>query len=449
MQRKMMEVLQKWKADPNKKALLIKGARQVGKTYIVDRFGKENYRHYLRLDLMKEKNRSFFNNSTVSGMLMAITTAYPEFIPEKGQSLLFLDEIQQCPEAEMAMKDLVIDGRVDVIGSGSLLGIHYNPPESYPVGYVHEVMMYPMDFEEYLWAVGVSRDKTDIIRNHVARREPFEPSFYRVIHDYFRQYLIVGGMPRPVKVSIETGTMGQVIESLEDIVNGYRNDIYSYTSDRIRNEVRKLFDIVPYELSRPNKRLTFGDIEGKENVGLREYRDPLDWIEGSWFVTVVKRLRAVAKPLPSNVNNNLFKLYMLDTGVLIQMLGDGTRNAMMDDDLSVNEGAVAENLVCSMLVKNGVTPYYYERNKEMEIDFIAEIGSELCAIEVKSGKNRRAASLRKLRESDSGDQVTRWIKFEYGNIMVSQDGVEHYPLFCASFVDAIAGRREIVLRKES
>lgn len=446
MERKIMQTLLEWKADPLRKALLIKGARQVGKTYIVTEFGKRHYRNFLRLDLLKERNRSIFDVPSVDRIMMLITTAYPDFVPEKGETLLFLDEIQQCPNAEMAMKDLVLDGRMDVIGSGSLLGLHYNPPESYPVGSVREVMMHPMDFEEYLWALGMSKDNTDIIRDHVSRKEPFDPAFYRIMHDYFRQYLVVGGMPEPVKVSVETGVMGKVIEAQEMLISGYRNDIYSYSEDDIKNEVRRIFDLVPYELSRSNKRLMFTNIEDKGNVGLREYREPIDWLEGSWFVNTVPRLRAVARPLRKNINPSMFKMYLLDTGILVQILGDETRNAMMDDDLSVNEGAVAENVVCSMLVKNGIPPYYYEKNKEMEIDFIAVVGADLCAIEVKSGKNRKAASLKKLMTSDEGKQIQRWIKFEYGNIMVSQDGVEHYPLFCASFVDAICPKREIGLR---
>ncbi len=448
MERKMMAVLKDWKEDPDKKALLVKGARQIGKTYIIDEFGASQYENYVKLDMKNDTSlHEIFQTQDADSVIFRLTSVFREFHIEEGQSLVFIDEIQECPNAIMAMKPLVVDGRLHVIGSGSMLGVQYKPPKSYPVGYVHEIEMHALDFEEYLWALGMSHEQTDDIRKHVSERKPFDPFVLRVLKDYYRQYLIIGGMPEPVSLSLKKKGLAPVFESQDDIINGYRQDIAAYAKDEISVNVQHLFDLIPDELSRVNKRLYFKDIENKDNVGIREYQEPVDWLDGSRIANLCYRLNSIERPLKRNRSASIFKMYLLDTGLLVNMLGNTTRLAMTDDDISVNEGAVAENSVCEMLWKCGIHPYYYEKPGEVEIDFIAEIGKDLCAIEVKSGKKRRARSLKKLMALESGKNITRWIKFEYSNIMVTEDGVEHYPLFCAAFADSLSEVPEIKLSR--
>lgn len=345
-----------------------------------------------------------------------------------------------------ALKTLAESGIVDVVCCGSFPGLHERSPKGYPVGCVHKEEMHPMDFEEYLWAVGVSHEHTEDIRRHVRNREPFDPPILRTLEEYYRQYLIVGGMPLPVLRSVTSCNAGDFMEAQDDILDGYRRDIASYAGGK-KDNVLRLLEIVPMELGKPNKRLVFRDIDHRRNTGIREYRKPVQWIEGSRFVSICRRLRAIERPLKRNAMDSMLKMYMVDTGLLVRMFGRGTAEAMLRSDLSVNEGAIGENSVCQMLRACGIEPYYYEVDKEVEVDFIAEIGADLCAIEVKTGKKRRARSLKKLMELDAGKRVDRWMKFEYGNILFSDDGVEHYPLFCASFADLMVPEMDIVLKK--
>lgn len=226
-------------------------------------------------------------------------------------------------------------------------------------------------------------------------------------------------------------------------------DIIRCADRRVRDDALRLLDIVPVELGRRNKRLRYKDIDGVSNRGFREYREPIDWMVGSGLMTACRRLRGIDRPLSGSADRRLLRMYLMDTGLLVRTYGDSTVRAMMRKDLSVNEGAIAENSVCQMLTACGLKPYYYEVDKEVEVDFIAEIGAEICAIEVKSGKHRRARSLKKLMEMDSGKAVDRWIKFENGNIMVTDDGVEHYPLFCAAFADLLASKKVTPWRTSS
>ena len=436
MERKIEKVLEIWKNADQKKALMIKGARQVGKTYSISRFGENNYEYFLRLDLRDEEFEEGFWKGQSRDIIRRITRRYTDFRAERGKSLLFLDEIQDCPEAISALKTLANDVTMDVICSGSLLGLYEKSPKRYPVGYVHEEVMHPLDFEEYLWAIGMTHDQTEEIREHVSQKKPFDPPILHIIENYYRQYLIIGGMPEVVLKSCNSDNAGEYIKAQDDIINGYEQDILAYAGN-LKDDALKILRLVPTELGKPNKRLMFKDIDG-DNKGMREFREPIDWIEGSRFITVCRRLSAIDRPLKGHSRENMIKMYLVDTGLLIRMYGGNTVEAMLRNDLSVNEGAIAENSVCQMLHACGITPYYYEVDQEVEVDFICEIGTDICAMEVKSGKKRRARSLKKLMEIGSGKNVNRWIKFEYGNILMTDDGVEHYPLFCAAFADLLS-----------
>ncbi len=446
MERKITALLQKWKDSGDETALMVKGARQVGKTYIIDEFGTSNYDYYLKIDLRDERIDDDFWAGKQTELIQRITLRYPEFRVVKGKSLLFLDEIQDCPAAISALKALSKDRTLDVICSGSFLGLYEKSPKRYSVGYVHEITMHPMDFEEYLWALGLSHEQTESIGRHVRERKPFDPPVLHTIESYYRQYLIVGGMPLPVLKSVTSVNAGDYMDAQDDIINGYEQDILAYAEDA-KDDVLKLLRLVPTELGKTNKRLRFKDIDNEENRGIREYREPIDWIEGSRFVTVCRRLSAIERPLRRNSRESMLKMYMVDTGLLVRMYGGGTVEAMMRKDLSINEGAIGENSVCQMLTACGIYPFYYEVDKEVEVDFIAEIGSEIFAIEVKTGKKRRARSLKKMMEMDAGRNISRWVKFEYGNIMMTEDGVEHYPLFCAAFAGLLTSEAEVHLTR--
>lgn len=491
MRRKMMRTLLEWKDSPRKRGLVISGARQIGKTYIVREFGRSHYDHFLEFNFSDrpELKEIFSGDLTADSILREIGYRYPDFRPVGGRSLLFLDEIQMCDDARSAIKPLVADGRCDVIGSGSMLGVSglkrsereglywrrswikgergeyisrgdpvgdgTDPAEamerSYsegrdrvsPMGYETVVRMHPMDFEEYLWAIGFSEEQTSRIRRHIAEREPFTESSLHALLGYYRQYTVVGGMPEAVLASIESPD--RVARVQRDIRIGYEGDVMRYVPDDMRPGVIGCLDALPRNLKHPNMKLRFVDIEGRENTGWREYADPLTWLDASGMVTVCNGLTEPVRPLASNVGRG-FRMYMADSGVMMAMMEDADRLAVLEGGKGANMGNLTEHVVANMLEKCGVELYYYERNRtengstdRIEVDFVANLGPDLAAIEVKSGSNRRSSSLRKLMTDPrySMYRFDRFIKLEQGNIHVDQEGVEHYPLFAAAFADSM------------
>lgn len=494
MKRKMMDTLLRWKADPNKVGLVVSGARQTGKTYIISEFGEEEYDSFLTINFSTNPNAKeiFEGDLTADRIFEELGYRYPDFKPTKGRSLLFLDEIQMCDDARSAMKPLVEDGRCDVIASGSLLGVTglkrsekeglywrrswikgaageyvHESTETQadidPTAMVHErfqqgrervssmgyetlVRMYPMDFEEYLWALGFSERQTSDIRRHISEKVPFTESTLRSLFRYYRQYMIIGGMPAAVMQSLQSPE--GVLRVQRDIRSGYSEDILRYVPDDIKPGVIGCLDSIPRSLKRSSMKLRFVDIEGKENMGWREYADPLTWLDASGMVTVCNALTEPVRPLAFNVGR-AFKLYLADQGVLMAMLDDADRQAVLEGSGYANIGSLTEHMVANMLEKCGVELYYFERNKtengvtdRIEVDFVASLGMDLVAIEVKSGSNRRSSSLRKLMTDRRYEMYhfDRFVKLEQGNIHTDEDGVEHYPLFAAAFADSI-GRK--------
>ena len=499
MKRKMMRTLLKWKDTDNKPGLVISGARQVGKTYIIEEFGKREYEYFLTLNFSTnpESKDLFKGDVSADSILTEIGFRYPSFKAVKGRSLLFLDEIQLCDDARSAIKPLVNDGRCDVIASGSLLGVsglkrseeegrywkrswvkgaeweyiekesdseaETDPSEeskgSYtggrarvsPMGYEHMERMYPMDFEEYLWALGFTEVQTSEIRRHISERVPFTDPTLKTLFRLYRQYIIIGGMPAVVQQSLTSPD--EILRTQKDIRSGYVEDIMRYVPDDIRPGVIGCLDAVPRNLKHSSMKLRFVDIEGKENTGWREYADPLTWLDASGMVTVCNGLTEPVRPLPLNVGRS-FRMYMADQGVLMSMLEDADRLSILEGGKGVNMGNLTEHMVANMLEKCGIELYYFERNKtergvtdRIEVDFIVNIGADLAAVEIKSGSNRRSSSLRKLMSDQrySMYRFDRFIKLEEGNIFTDENGVEHYPLFAAAFADSMGNAPRIEL----
>lgn len=452
MERNITSELMKWKSDPNKVGLIVEGARQVGKTYIIREFGKKNYEHFLELNFHdRDKCKIFSDDRSAQSIIDRLSYLFNDFKVVKGKSLLFLDEIQDCPEAIMAIKPLVNDGRLDVIASGSMLGIHYRAPRSYPLGYTHVIRLNPMTFDEYLIAIGFDRGIIENIGDHVKTRTPFDRNILESLNSHFRQYVQIGGMPQAVKTYITGKDMNSVFSIHEDIINDYRKDIVAYSDKKFVGEITNAFNLIPLQLSRESKRFRFNDISDDTVGRFERLKEPLFWISGSRFINVCFCLNSIEHPLNAHIEQDKFKNYMGDTGLLMQMYGEDTRDAISMNDYSVNKGAIAENVVLQMILACNHPVFYYTKNEEkttdekkgdskpvrMEIDFITSLGSELVAIEVKSGKKRKAKSLKTLRETAYGKKVTRFIKFSEGNIHVDENGVEHYPMFCAAFVNSM------------
>lgn len=309
--------------------------------------------------------------------------------------------------------------------------------------------MHPMSFEEFLLSQGVNNDSIDDIRAHVKKMIPFGKGLLETIRTYFRAYILIGGMPECVlRYILGKPDPNDAIDMQADIIDSYRKDILSYAPDRNKITVMRIFDGISENLGRRNKKLVYSAIENRDYTGYREYEKPVMWLKSSRFVNICNNLNEIAHPIKNHIIDGSMKIYLNDTRLLMNMLGRGAMVAL-NDDISINEGAIAENIVSQMLVSQGLPTYYYELNEKdetrLEIDFVTMFGEEIVAIEVKSGKNIRSASLNKLRTSEHGKHVSRYIKFTDSDISVDEYGVEQYPIFCATFARSMFEKRELTL----
>lgn len=435
LRRKIADRLTEWKNDPERKALLLKGARQVGKTFSVDDFARRNYGTYIHINFEENPSYSsmFSGDKDVDSIIRRMSMRFKdaEFVP--GDTLIFLDEIQNCPDARVAMKFFTMDGRYDVIGTGSLLGVRYREVSSYPVGYEDSLRMRSLDFEEFLWAMDVDQGTIDEVRRCISEKRPIDGYVMSRFDEYFRWYLITGGMPEAVWTFKRTNHFGRVRNVQKDILRGYLDDITRYAEGADKNRVRASFYSIPGQLSKRNKKFVYADVEGRKDSRYDTYGSSLSWLYDADIIGFCYNLNEPVLPLLANRRMNAFKIYLNDTGLLTALMEDGLAEALLNDDLFVNQGAIMENGIAEMISKSGHDLTYFERRGTLEVDFVANLNGTVAAIEVKSGSNRQAKSL--------GVVMTRYgvrgIMFERSNIYVDDRGVEHYPLFAAAFMDSI------------
>lgn len=448
LRRKIMDDLIEWRSEPNRKPLLIKGQRQVGKTFIIREFAK-TYEHSVYFDLSRdaEARKIFDGDLGTDRITTAMEIVSPGSVLTPGKTLIILDEIQGCPRARTALKSFAEDGRYDVIASGSLLDVALKEdgknrsPELVPVGYEKQMRMYGLDFEEFLWAAGYSEKQTSALRKAVRGREPLSDTALETYQERFSEFMMTGGMPEAVSAFVSKEGMGRVSGILTDIIASFRDDIAKYSPEESTLRIRKCFESIPCQLAETNKKFMWSRIDrggpGSRN-GLRTYSDALLWIEGAGIANCCYKLREVASPVSIRKDPSQFKVYMSDTGMLINLMGPNALYAAYSKDDGFNQGALTENIVAECLMKAGIEPCYYINRKNpgrMELDFVADLGLETAVIEVKSGKDREAPSLSKT----MGDgRFQRRIMFERSNIRTDGDGIEHYPIFAAAFIRDIA-----------
>jgi len=435
LRRKFSDTLIKWKNTPKKNCLLVKGARQVGKTFIIDDFAKKNYDNYIYInfELSPQMKNIFGGDLDMGSIERGLSAKFPHVKFEPRNLLIFLDEIQSCPNARVSLKSFSLDGRFDVIASGSLLGLYHREVSSYPVGYETEVELDSLDFEEFLWALGFSDDLISYVSDAIQKKEAISEPVIERIEEYYRWYAIVGGMPRAVNRFIETNNFGEVLSVQKDITAGYLKDITRYAPSSEKARIRNTFRSIPAHLAKENKKFFFNDIEGfKPGEGSRTYDDSLNWLSDAGIVNFCYNLREPSAPLATNVRLDSFKVYMKDTGLLVSMMDPGVRVATLEGDMRINNGVIAENLTAEALSKKKIELMYFERKSRIENDFILNLDGIVTALEVKSGNNKQSKSLDAVM-SDKYN-VGRGIKLERTNIYVDEKGVEHYPLFAAAFL---------------
>ena len=431
LKRKITQELLNWKNEADKPCLLIKGARQVGKTFIVEQFAKANYENYIYInfELTPSLKTIFAGDLDFKTLRLNLEANFPGVKIEKGKTLLFLDEIGVCPNARVALKSFATDGTLDVIASGSLLGLYYREVTSYPVGYERPIEMYPLDFEEFLWAVGVSDDVIQASKDSFAHKTPLSSSISDKLANLFKQYMLVGGMPSAVNTFIETNSLNSVRTVQRALIDNYKNDVVKYASTTERQKILKTFDSIPMQLAKRNKKFMWSDIDENDTASSeRKYGSALQWLKDAGIVNFCYNLSEPVLPLNSARKTSVYKVYMRDTGLLMATLEAGMAKAVLEGDDTVDEGGITENIIASELQIHGHDLTYFEKRSELEIDFVLNLDGALTATEVKSGKHTQSKSLATALKDYQA--IKRFIKLEKNTpVFCSTEGVEYYPLF--------------------
>lgn len=431
LKRKVSDDIAKWYQSGCNKALLLTGSRQVGKTTSVRMFAKAHYSHFVEINFVKfPRARQAFDGNLDTKTIVTNLSAmgFGPFV--EGETLVFFDEIQECPNARTAIKFLVEEHRYDFIESGSLLGINYKPVTSYPVGYEQELKMYPLDFEEFLWANGVGTDVIDTLRHCYQKEQPVPAFIHDQISKFYRQHLVVGGMPNVVQTFIDNADFGNVLNVQRSILTTYRADITNYAGkDQVL--VKRIFDAIPSQLGKQDKRFILASLE--KGASMRKYEDPTQWLIDAGIAYYSFNTTEFALPFTATENRRLFKLYMVDTGLLSSLLLKGIQFDVLNGNLGVNEGALTENYIACSLSSKGISLHYYDKKSRQELDFIIEENNRITIIEVKSGSDyKRHASLDAALKAFP-EKIERAIVFSPYNIERQQD-VLYLPLYMSQFL---------------
>lgn len=387
LKRKIEQRLQEWKRSPNRKPLLIKGCRQCGKTYSVLDFAKKNYKHVVYLNFFENPDYcSVFEGSLEIDNITMLLSALlgSEAVFEPGKTILVLDEIQECPDARTALKFFHLDGRYDVIGTGSLLGVrgYGKEPKSIPVGYETTIDMSPLDFEEFLWANGISEVVIDSLRKNIRGVTPVPAALHKKMRQLLLQYTVVGGMPDVVQTFVDTKRLDEVLNMQRDIVRSYEDDMIKYANQKDKSHILECFQSIPKQLSKENKKFQYSVV--KKGSTASKYAGSLQWIEDAGIISRCYNLTATELPLDGNAQDDVFKVYMRDCGLFISMLEDGTQFDVLQGNLARYKGAILENLIADMFTKMGRKLYYFHKNSGLEVDFVIRYKGACTLVEVKA-----------------------------------------------------------------
>lgn len=396
LKRKVYHQLVKWKNSDNKKCLIIKGARQVGKTTLIRVFGQAEYDSFIEINFLRQPELKQIFNGNLSGeeIYKKMTASMPGIKMLPGKTLIFLDEIQKCAAARTALKFLAEDGRYDVIASGSLLGLSYGKDdddevervESIPVGYEIPVMMYSMDFEEFLWANGYSDEAIAYLKDFFEKRKAVPQEIHQKYEALVREFIVVGGMPEVVADFVTYKDFNRVHEIQSRLIADYEDDIAQHAKGVEKTKVRKCYDSIPNQLARENKKFKYSEVEKKSTA--KKYGSSIQWLVDANMAFSCKNLCTPILPLRYNEKENEFKLYINDTGLLMALFGYNTKLAILNHTLTGSaKGGIYENFVAESLIKKGYALHYFKPDDELELEFIIEKNGEVLPIEVKAGNN--------------------------------------------------------------
>ena len=417
LKRKIDDYLIAWKQNKNKLPLIIKGARQIGKTNAIRNFGKTNYKTFIEINfaLQPQFKTIFEDGFEVDSIIKNITLKIPQLLLTKDSTLIFFDEMQDCVSAATSLKAFKEDGRYDVICSGSLMGINYKEIESNSVGNKEDYIMRSLDFEEFLWAKGYSNEQITDLYNHMLELKPLSTIQYDVMMSNFKDYMIVGGMPAIVSRFVENKNFSEILKMQQQILLDYEEDITKYAGGLDKTKILNCYRKVPVFLGNENKKFQISKIaNGARN---REYIGVVEWLSNAGIVNISYAMEQACLPLKGNYNPDNYRLYFADTGLLIGSLDEEVQDDLRNNEnMNTYKGALYENIVGDMLVKEGYDLYFYkDYGKKIEMDFMVRDKDSLIPIEVKSNNNA-TVSLNNLINSNLYKDIKYGIKLCNKNI---------------------------------
>lgn len=397
LKRKITSEIEAYLNSRSNKMLIVDGARQVGKSYIIRYIGNQMFTNYIEVNMERDKqsDRLFAEATTVDKFLFALSSVAGDKMQEKYNTLVFIDEIQAYDHLLTLVKFLMEDGRFTYIASGSLLGVTLKKTQSIPIGSVQILHMYPLDFEEFLWANNVGEMAISEMRKCFEQKMPLSDSMHGKMMDLFRRYLLVGGLPDAVNTYITEHNIAKVRSVQNDIHRLYGDDAAKYEQESLRKlKIRRMYDMLPSNLENKKKRIKVKEIEGKEGKRTSDYQEEFDYLVSSGIALEVNAISQPTYPLVQNAGKNLLKLYMNDTGIFTSILYNNNIKPVLEDIRSINLGAVYENVVAQELRAHGFGLYYYDNKKIGEVDYLIDDTTKLCALplEIKSGKDYKIHS---------------------------------------------------------
>lgn len=420
----------------NKRALLVTGARQVGKTFTIRKVGKACFEHFVEVNFVERPEAlKLFEEAEGTQDLLLRLSAFTNRKLVPGKTLIFFDEVQECKEMVTAVKFLVEEGSYKYVMSGSLLGVELNDLRSVPVGYLDEMEMYPLDLEEFANALGISDDVIAHLRDCFEQRKPVDAFIHGRMLDLVRHYLLIGGMPAVVQKYLDTNNLKSVLEQQRGIIRTYKRDITKYDAGH-KLQIEEIYDLIPAELNAKNKRFTLKELG--EKARFARYEGGLLWLNDAGVAIPTYNVEEPKVPLLLNKQPNLFKLFLNDVGLLAAMYGDNIQLRLLSGDNYINYGAVYENFVAQELnahgFANGHGLYYFNSKKQGELDFVIEYNGAVLPIEVKSGKNyERHRALSNVVKNEQY-AVNQAFVFCQDNVSVREKAV-YLPIYMLMFLD--------------
>jgi predicted AAA+ superfamily ATPase len=444
--RKIESLIETHLQSESKKILLIDGARQVGKTYIIRYVGEKLFENFIEINMVEDSlgDRLFANTKTVEDFYLQVSMLAGNKMKSKESTLIFLDEIQAYPHLLTLLKFLSQDNRFTYIASGSLLGVTLSQTTSIPMGSIRKVRMFPLDFEEFLYANGMNEIAVSSMRKKFERLEPLDEAMHNKMMDLFRKYLLVGGLPDAVNSYLSEKNIQSVREIQSEIHDYYAADASKYDEER-KLKIRRVYDLIPSNMENKKKRVVAQSIENKKGKTFQDYSDEFEYLISAGIALHVQAISNPVFPLIESTGKNLLKLYLNDVGILTDILYGNNIRAILDDEKSINLGSVYETVVASELIAHGYKLFYYDNRSKGEVDYLIDDYDSLSAvpIEVKSGKDYTVHSALNTFVQNEDYHIKKAFVVSNERTIFSKGKITYIPIYYIMFFHADSGEKKL------